>query len=160
MTLETWEMLSYIVTVIGLPVAIFAYLYEKKKERETAEDEVHQLLSDNYQDFLKTALEYPDLQLFSAEETPELAPDQRERMRIIFGVLVSIFERAYVLMYERRMSKDQSRRWIAWEDYMREWCQRDDFRNLLPELLVGEDPDFRKYIEKLAGKDSHNHNGI
>lgn len=48
----------------------FAFLYEKKKEREAAEDEVHQLLSDSYQDFLKTALEYPDLQLFSAEETP------------------------------------------------------------------------------------------
>jgi len=152
MTLETWEMLSYIVTVVGLPAAIIAFLFEKKKERETAEDEVHQLLSDNYQDFLKTALEYPDLQLFSAEETPELSPDQKERMRIIFGVLVSIFERAYVLMYERRMSKDQSRRWIAWEDYMREWCRREDFRKLLPELLLGEDPDFRTYIEEMVRK--------
>lgn len=35
---------------------------------------------------------------------------------------------------------------------MREWCQRDDFRKLLPELLLGEDHDFRKYIESLAGK--------
>jgi hypothetical protein len=150
MTLENWEMLSYVVTVIGLPVAIFAFLYEKKKERQAAEDEVHQLLSDNYQDFLKTALEHPDLQLFSAEETAELTPEQRERMRIIFGVLISIFERAYVLMYERRMSREQSRRWTAWEDYMREWTRRDDFRKLLPELLAGEDADFRKYLEDLA----------
>ena len=150
MTLETWEMLSYIVTVIGLPAAILAFLYEKKKEREAAEDEVHQLLSDNYQDFLKTALEYPDLQLFSTEETPELTPEQKERMRIIFGVLISIFERAYVLMFERRMSKGQMRRWTAWEDYMREWCQRVDFRNMLPDLLLGEDRDFRAYIESLV----------
>ncbi|HEX6790431.1 MAG TPA: hypothetical protein VF247_03895 [Candidatus Krumholzibacteria bacterium] len=150
MTLETWEELSYIVTVVGLPAAILAFLYEKKKEREAKEDEVHQLLSDNYQDFLKTALDHPDLQLFSTEETPELTPEQKERMRIIFGVLVSIFERAYVLMFERRMSKEQSRRWTAWEDYMREWCQRDDFRRLLPELLSGEDREFRRYIESLV----------
>lgn len=150
MALETWEMLSYVVTVIGLPAAILAFLYEKKKEREAAEDEVHQLLSDNYQDFLKTALEYPDLQLFTTEETSELTAEQRERMRIIFGVLISIFERAYVLMYERRMSKVQMRRWTAWEDYMREWCRRVDFRKLLPELLAGEDRDFREYIENLA----------
>jgi hypothetical protein len=152
MTLETWEMLSYVVTVVGLPVAIFAFLFEKRKERQAAEDEVHQLLSDNYQDFLKTALEHPDLQLFSAEETTELTPEQRERMRIIFGVLISIFERAYVLMYERRMSRDQSRRWTAWEDYMREWTRRDDFRKLLPELLTGEDQDFRAYLQNLAGE--------
>jgi hypothetical protein len=150
MTLETWEMLSYIVTVVGLPAAIIAFLYEKKKERESQEDEVHQLLSDNYQDFLKTALEYPELHLFTAEQTPQLTSEQEESMRIIFGVLVSIFERAYVLMYERRMSKEQKRRWIAWEDYMREWSQRDDFRHMLPELLQGEDPDFREYLENLA----------
>jgi hypothetical protein len=148
--LETWELLSYVVTVIGLPAAIAAFLYEKRKERESDEDEVHQLLSDNYQDFLKTALEHPDLQLFSTEETPQLDAQQQERMLIVFGVLVSIFERAYVLMYEKRMSKAQSRRWLAWEDYMREWCRRKDFRRLLPELLKGEDPDFRSYIERLV----------
>jgi hypothetical protein len=148
--LETWELLSYVVTVIGLPAAIAAFLYEKRKERESDENEVHQLLSDNYQDFLKTALEHSDLQLFSTEETPELDAQQQERMLIVFGVLISIFERAYVLMYEKRMSKAQSRRWMAWEDYMREWCRRKDFRRLLPELLRGEDPDFRGYIEGLA----------
>jgi len=65
-------------------------------------------------------------------------------------VLVSIFERAYVFMYEKRMSKAQSRRWLAWEDYMREWCQRKEFRRLLPELLKGEAPDFRAYLESLV----------
>jgi len=150
MTLETWELLSYVVTVIGLPAAIAAFLFEKRKERQTQEDEVHQLLSDNYQDFLKTALEYVDLHLFTTEETQDLGPEQREQMRIIFGVLISIFERAYVLMYERRMSREQSRRWLAWEDYMREWCQREDFRRMLPELLLGEDWDFKEYIEGLV----------
>ena len=57
MTFENWEMMSYAVTLIGLPLAILVFLYEQKKEREHEEEEVYQLLSDNYQDFLKTALD-------------------------------------------------------------------------------------------------------
>jgi len=149
--LETWELLSYIVTAIGLPLAIIAFLYEQKKERDNEEEEVYQLLSDNYQDFLKIALDNPDLRLFSAQRTPELSTEQRERMLIIFNMLISLFERAYLLLYENKMSSKQARRWESWADYMREWCQREDFRTLLPTLLHGEDPEFVEYIRALAG---------
>ena len=33
MDLETWELLSYIVTVVGLPMAIGVFLFEQRKER-------------------------------------------------------------------------------------------------------------------------------
>ena len=39
MSIDTWELLSYVVTVFGLPVAIFAFLYEKKRERDNDEGE-------------------------------------------------------------------------------------------------------------------------
>lgn len=152
MNLETWEMLSYMVTVIGLPLAILVFAYEQRKERDSEEEEVYQLLSDNYQDFLKVALENPDLRLFSAEMTPQLTDVQRERMYIIFNMLVSLFERAYLLLYEEKMSDKQLRRWRSWEDYMREWCQREDFRAALGEQLRGEDPDFVRYLQGLAGE--------
>jgi hypothetical protein len=63
--LETWELLSYIVTVVGLPLAIAVFIFEQGKERDNEEEEVYQLLSDNYQEFLKIALENPDLRLFA-----------------------------------------------------------------------------------------------
>jgi hypothetical protein len=146
MSIETWELLSYIVTVVGLPLAICVFLYEQRKERENEEEEVYQLLSDNYQDFLKVALENPDLQLFSKGPTPDLTAEQRERKFIVFNMLVSLFERAYLLLYETSMSPQQARRWRSWEDYMREWCERGDFRAALPDLLHGEDPEFVSYI--------------
>lgn len=152
MNLETWELLSYVVTVIGLPLAIAVFLYEERKERENEDEEVYQLLSDNYQDFLKIALANPDLRLFSKEETPQLTDEQRERMLIIFNMLVSLFERAYLLLYEEEMSSKQMRRWLSWEDYMREWCSGADFRGALPSLLRGEDPDFVKYLRKLVAE--------
>ena len=149
---ETWELLSYIVTTIGLPLAIVVFLYEQKKERDNEEEEVYQLLSANYQDFLNVALGHTDLRLFSAEQTSELTQEQRERMLIIFSMLISLFERAYLLLYEPKMSAAQLRRWRSWEDYMREWCRREEFRARLPELLEGEDPDFVKYIRALAAE--------
>jgi hypothetical protein len=149
MSLETWELLSYVVTVFGLPLAIFIFIYEKRKAREKEDEEVYQLLSDNYQDFLKIALDNPDLKLFSAVETPQLTDEQEERMLIIFSMLVSLFERAYLLLYDERMTPDQLRRWHSWEDYMREWCARADFRDSLPGHLRGEDPAFAAYLQSL-----------
>jgi hypothetical protein len=63
---------------------------------------------------------------------------------------ISLFERAYLLLYEPNMSEKQRRRWHSWDDYMREWCGREDFRTDLPELLRGEDPDFSAYILRVA----------
>ena len=151
MSLEIWELLSYVVTTFGFPLAIAAFLYEQRKERDSDEEEVYQLLSDNYQDFLKVALDHPDLRLFSAEQTPDLTKEQRERKLIIFNMLISLFERAYLLLYEPKMSSQQRRRWLSWEDYMREWCRREDFRASLPALLDGEDEEFVGYVRKLVG---------
>jgi len=154
MSLQTWEMLSYVVTVVGLPLAIGVFLYEQRKERENEEEEVYQLLSDNYQDFLKIALDNPDLRLFSVGEVPAMGEQQTERMVIIYNMLISLFERAYLLLYEDRMSAKQLRRWRSWEDYMSEWCRRGDFRARLPTLLRGEDPEFVAYIQGLAASEA------
>ena len=149
-TLELWELMSYMVTVIGLPLAIFVFLFEQRKERENEEEEVYQLLSDNYQDFLKVALDHSDLRLFSSEMSDTLSDEQQERLLIIFTMLTSLFERAYLLLYEDKMSPKQARRWNSWEDYIMEWCNSPHFRSSLPKLLQGEDPSFVHYIEKIA----------
>ena len=154
MDIGTWELLSYVVTTVGLPLAILVFLYEQKRERDNEDEEVYQLLSDNYQDFLKLALEHTDLHLFRAEQTPELTDEQRERMLIVFSMLTSLFERAYLLLYEPKMSKKHQRRWLSWEDYMREWCRRGDYRALLPVLLEGEDAEFGAYIRQVAANES------
>lgn len=154
MSNETWELLSFIVTVFALPVAIFVFVYEQRKERDNEEENVYQLLSDNYQDFLKIALEHSDLKLFSVEKTLELTDEQHERRLIIFSMLISLFERAYLLLYEGHMSAKQLRRWLSWEDYMLEWLDRADFRELLPVLVRGEDPEFVEYMHGLLRRSS------
>jgi len=151
--LEWCELLSYVVTIIGLPFAIIVFLIEQRKERQNEEEEIFQRLSDEYREFLKLVLDNADLQLVRREKLQlELSDEQKERRFVIFGILISLFERAYLLVYEKDMDKQAQRLWQSWEDYMREWVRRDDFRNALPQLLEGEDEDFTKYIRQLADR--------
>jgi hypothetical protein len=145
-----WEIASYVVTVIGLPLAIALFLFEQRKERRNEEAEVYQLLSDAYNDFLKVVIDNPDLRLRSNTVPPDRSPEQQERMLAIFDMLISLLERAYLTAWTPDMTPEQKRRWNSWEDFMREWIQRDDFYYRLPELLRGEDPEFAAYLRRLA----------
>jgi hypothetical protein len=150
--LEWGELLSYVITIVGLPLAIYVFLSEQRKERQNEEEEIHQRLSDEYNDFLKLVIDNSDLQLLSKTGVHnELTPEQQERKQAIFGILVALFERAYILVYEDEMDKQRRRLWRSWEDYMLDWCKRRDFLQALPELLEGEDPDFAHHIYRLAG---------
>ena len=150
---DWWEVASFIVTTLGLPFAILFFAWEQRKERDNEEEEQYQLLSDAYNDFLKVVLDHPDLQLRTNEPLENPTAQQREQMLVIFDMLVSLFERAYLVAYKPRMAETEARRWNSWDDYMREWCRREDFHNALPLLLRGEDPEFQEYIRRIAAEE-------
>jgi hypothetical protein len=150
---DFWETASFVVTVFGLPFAIFLFLFEQRKERDSEDEEAYQLLQNAYNDFLKIVLNNPDLQLRSTTMSNNLSDDQRERTLIIYEMLIALFERAYIVSYEDDLKGVALRRWNSWDDYMREWCRREDFYYLLPQLLRGEDPDFASYIRRVADEE-------
>ena len=154
MTGEFWEISSYVVTVVALPFAAIVFYLEQLKERQNEEEEIYQKLTDEYADFSKILLEHSDLGLMSNSVPDEkLSTEQRERKHIIFDLLVSLFERAYILVYEEKMNKQNQRLWATWDDYIKFWCKRKDFRDVLPELLEGEDPDFIAYINRVVNRE-------
>jgi len=150
---DAWELASYIVTALGLPVAILFFALEQRKERDNEEEESYQTLSNAYIDFLKIVLAHPDLHLRTQEKLDQPTPEQHERMMVIFDMLVSLFERAFLVAYKDDMSPGERRRWNSWDDYMREWCRRQDFHAALPQLLSGEDPEFKDYICRIAAEE-------
>lgn len=154
--LETWELLSYVVTVVGLPFAIFVFLLDKRKQRLIEEEEIYQRLSDEYTKFMRLVMDNADLRLLSREIPPGLSEEQLERKKGLFNILVALFERSYILVWEERMSPQTRRLWQSWEDYMRDWCRRKDFREALPELLRGEDESFAAHISRIAVEESRN----
>ncbi len=143
--LEIWELLSYIVTVIALPFAIVVFWLEQRKERKVEQEELFVKLLDEYSELAKILIDNADLRLLSSNKK-DFTPEQEEKKLVIFDLLVSFFERAYILIYEANMSKHESRMWGTWEDYIDFWLKKDDFRKSLPELLSGEDPDFVSYM--------------
>jgi hypothetical protein len=147
---DAWELASFIVTVVALPFAIIFFAWEQRKERDNEEEEGYQLLSNAYTDFLKIVLANPDLHLRTNEPLQNPTMEQTERMLVIFDMLMSLFERAYLVAYKPKMTETEARRWNSWDDYMREWCHREDFYSTLPLLLRGEDPEFQSYLRRIA----------
>lgn len=148
--MEITAFVSNIVTVIGLPIGIAAFWIQRNKERENEEAMIYQSLSSSYDEFLKLVLANADLQLWSKTGTLHLDDEQKDRLIVLFELLTSLFERAYILSYSDEMTKEQQRRWLPWENYMRHWCLRDEYRSMLPGLLDGDDPKFTSYILTLA----------
>lgn len=148
---EFWETASAVVTVVGLPFAILVFIWEQRKERQMNQEELYQRLSDEYTKFMKLVLDNADLRLLRpGGQSFQLTEEQQERQLALFSILVAIFERAYLLVYEDTMEPQTRRMWQSWEDFMRDWCKRTDFRAALPELLQGEDEQFAAHITKIA----------
>lgn len=145
------EALSYLVTILGFPAAIYVIVREERLRRANEVSELHRSLSQEYDSFLKMVMDNADLLLMSQSSLPEpVSQEQRERIEIIYMILISLFEKAFIILYSDNMDSDAQRLWSSWKDDMIGWCERDDFRHLLPTLLEGEDPEFCNYILDLV----------
>jgi len=103
------EFSFYFVETFALPFAILVFVSERRKERLAEEEELNQRLSDEYIGFLKLVLDNADLQLLHRRAPlRELSEEQQERRFALFGILVSIFERAYIQVYEEQMNRANS----------------------------------------------------
>ena len=63
---------------------------------------------------------------------------------------MSLFEKAYIILYSENMNPDAKRRWMSWEADMTDWCRKKEFVDLLPELLESEDDAFSRHILAIA----------
>ncbi len=145
------EALSYVVTILGFPTAILVFIYEHRRRLGNEENELHRHLSEEYDNFLRLVLDNADLLLLRASNVPPtLSEEQLERREIVYRMLVSLFEKAYIILYSENMKQDATRRWMSWEDDMAEWCRKKEFVALLPELLEGEDDAFSRHILAIA----------
>ena len=152
-TLRAFEFLSYLVTVLGLPLAGLALWRELRAERaneakelEQREDEIYVALSQQYSALLEAALAHPELDLQEAASADRLSPEQRRRQAIFYEMLMALFERAFILLYEDAPSGQGGRRWQSWADFFAYWLRRPDFARYVEANLQGEDPAFVAFV--------------
>lgn len=123
------ETATFIITIVGVPAAIYVYLREQRLQREEREYGTYDALDDKYIELQQLCLEYPKLDVFDTpfESSGILTPEEKKQEEAILLIRVSIFERAY-LMYQREAAKAKKNQWEGWEIEIKEWLQRDNFR--------------------------------
>lgn len=145
--LEQFEFLSYVATIVGIPMALWVFFREEQKERLNEQEEIYDKLMDHYDDILVRLFEHPQI---DQHETPLSDAVERRQQEILYEMLVTLFERAYILLYGERESAYR-RMWNSWEDYLKFWVAKPNFRAALPRLMRGEDPGFVAYMAHLTG---------
>jgi hypothetical protein len=144
--LQCFEFLSYVATIIGIPLALWVYLQQEQKERQAEQEEIYDKLMDHYDHILGRLFEHPDIDQHNKPiDDPELSRQQK----ILYEMLINLFERAFILLYGEK-EPAYRRMWNSWEDYIALWVSRPNFHEMLPILIKGEDPDFVSYIARLS----------
>ncbi len=145
--LEWMELLSYIATVVGIPLGILIFLYQERKERQNEQEEIYDKLMGHYTIIQEKLFTHPELDVH--DKTLSNFEDAR-RQYILYQMVVSLFERSFILLASETDPAYQ-RMWNSWVDYICEWVDRPNFRAALPKLMEGEDKAFVAYMAELSG---------
>ncbi|MEK6479681.1 hypothetical protein WJR50_19215 [Catalinimonas sp. 4WD22] len=147
------EIGALLVTLFGVPSAIYVYWQQKSKERKEREYGTYNALDDKYIDFLNLCLENHDLDIYhiAKKGKSEYSPEQNARELIIFEILISLFERAF-LMYRDQDSKIKKLQWEGWNRYMEDWMQRDNFRRAWERLGTQWELNFENHMKEVYRK--------
>ena len=145
--LQWMELLSYVAEVVGIPLALLTFVHQERKERQAEQEEIYDDLMEHYADIQEKLFEYPEM---DQHDRPMATAENTRRQRIIYDMLVSLFERAFILLYGE-IDPGYKRMWNSWNDYINHWVKYPNFRNALPELMQGEDPEFVAFMAGATG---------
>jgi hypothetical protein len=115
--------------LIGIVLSLRAFLNERRKDHLEKEYGTFDSLDNKYVEFMYACTQHPQLDLFSEPLGPDRIATKEDLVteRALFSVLISIFERAFV-MFERRAGEDiKNLQYDGWVKCMRSYCMRDSF---------------------------------
>jgi hypothetical protein len=130
-----------------------SYLINKRKETQRYELEAYNKLNDEYLRLLEVLLNNAELDLYAdTGKDYNQDPVVKRKRLLIYSMLITLFERAYILLYEGKSKAARVRRWQGWEDYIREWCSRPDFRAHLKDSLKNDDKRLAQLINQIIAE--------
>ncbi|MCK4585759.1 MAG: hypothetical protein KAU29_00330 [Gammaproteobacteria bacterium] len=141
------EAVTFIITIMGVPAAIFIYLKEQKNQRIEREYGTFDALDEKYIEIQQLCIEHPELDVFDSpfSNPKELSEEQKKQEEAILLIRISIFERAF-LMYQRTTSQSKKDQWEGWELEITEWLSRSNFRIVWEEHGSYFDKSFFEYF--------------
>jgi hypothetical protein len=143
--------LANVATFLGIPVAIFIFLRDRRQTLQAREQETFRLLQEEYGSFLRLCLDNPELQMYDYQLESEISlpPELKKKRMIAFEILMSMLESAYYFYTLGHSSRFKERQWSGWDQYIRSWCDRKDFRDAWDEFLGNQfDKEFIDYVNE------------
>jgi hypothetical protein len=144
---EWMDLFSNMAIAIGAPFALATFVWQERKERLNEEEEIYDKLMEQYTEVQTKLFEHPEL---DQHDTPLINTEDSRRQRILYDMLVALFERAFILLYGEK-NPSYKRLWNSWNDYISLWAARPNFLRALPELMKGEDPEFVAFMARVTG---------
>lgn len=144
--------LANMATFLGIPLAISVLIRDRRQAQELRELETYRALQSEYSEFLKFCLNHPNLPLHDWKPDLEkhLSPEEEKQKMVAYEILVSMFESAFFLYHFNHRSEFKRRQWTGWEEYIREWATRKDFKESWREHLGYQfDSEFVAYVNRI-----------
>lgn len=149
------DFIASLITLLGVPTAIYVYWRNRRWERRQREVEAHAAAHQRYADYLALSLDHPSVDAFEYQEGEEEAAEIGLPVPKItmFTILISTMETAY-LQYRYQPSAILQSQWLGWAEYIQWWFRRSDFDKAWPILSQQFHRDFREVGDRLrSGED-------
>ena len=154
---DIFELMAYIVTVFGFPIAIYIFYLEREKERSETKSQALVQASDRYVEFLTLSLNYPRLDIFTTPITDKHKLTEEE-IRIessLLSMIIDMFGKTYLLYHVQQECIHQSQ-WNGWVDTIQSYCFRENFKREWEVIGSQYDNDFYLFMQKLMSDKSQN----
>lgn len=143
-------MLETIRTVASLgafaSVVLAIYVYTREQKRRT-EDEIYRRLGLEWTEFLKVAIEHPELDPMNTAVVlgrTTVSPEENQRIALQFFT-ATMMGRAW-RAYRDQPASVKEGRWAGWELSLCRWVQRPDFAEFWVHYGDEYDEEFVKYM--------------
>lgn len=145
-----------VVVILSVPFGVYEYYRNSRRERQEREHLIYDSAEKAYMDFLTLCFENPELDLFDIpdQRSPCPSPEDQKRELIAFTMLVTVFERAFVLHRTLR-SPSVMGRWLGWEAYIADYSKRHNFRKAWQQIGDQFDTQFQQYMHRIMEQMGH-----
>jgi hypothetical protein len=141
------DILGGIAVLLGVPAGLYQFARAVKKEQRDREYATYDAVDQRFVEFETFCFEHTRLDISGIQNAQpyELTAEEQKQELIAFSVLLSMFERAF-LMYHDQSTEIKRRQWSGWDEYIRGYCKRENFRKAWPILGTTFDSEFQAYM--------------
>jgi hypothetical protein len=142
------ELLSLFSIGVTLPIGVAEFYIDRKEEMRHRIEDHYDQLDQRYIDFEKLCLDNITLDCADTPilPTPDLSQEDRLKQQLLYNILLSILERAY-LKYQVERLNNRLTQWEGWDDYVSGFAARKAFRDVWKNQGDEYDECFQDYMD-------------